>query len=308
MKHSDLISVIIPIYNLEKYLSVCLESIINQTYSNLEILCVDDGSTDKSAIVCEEYAEKDDRVKLFKIENGGVGNARNYALNHMSGDWFAFVDGDDWLEPNYFEILLKNAIENKCDISACQFQRNSSFIMGNDVINNVVVLSGTNECIHNFICGGVSLMGQSCNKIYLAEKYGSVRFSTSIKVNEDCLYTYEIMLKCDAACVTEAQLYHWFFRGDSACHSKKVDVDFTAANVFITLMSLTENMKDEDIEVTLKRNYIDSVCKVLIYAKCKNSDEQVHNAKDLCKKWRKDVWKTYNLKRKIKYILALYFS
>ena len=129
MKHSDLISVIIPIYNLEKYLSVCLESIINQTYSNLEILCVDDGSTDKSAIVCEEYAEKDDRVKLFKIENGGVGNARNYALNHMSGDWFAFVDGDDWLEPNYFEVLLKNAIENKCDISAGQFQRNSSFII-----------------------------------------------------------------------------------------------------------------------------------------------------------------------------------
>lgn len=99
-----LISVIVPVYNVENYLCKCVDSIINQTYNNLEIILVDDGSTDGSASICDEYVLKDSRVKVIHKENGGVSSARNIGIAEASGEYICFVDSDDWLELDYFEI------------------------------------------------------------------------------------------------------------------------------------------------------------------------------------------------------------
>ena len=121
--NSTLISIIIPVYNAEKYLCMCLESIVNQTYKNLEIICVDDGSQDYSVEILNRYAERDNRMKVLTQKNSGASVARNNALDIATGDYFAFVDSDDWLELNTFEVALKSAIENDADVVMWDYKR-----------------------------------------------------------------------------------------------------------------------------------------------------------------------------------------
>ncbi len=114
----ELISVIVPIYNMEKYLEACLDSILSQTYENIEIILVDDGSTDKSAEICRKYAEIDKRIRTLNKKNGGVSAARNDGMRLSKGDWLSFVDSDDYIAPNYIERLYETA-KDKAEISAC---------------------------------------------------------------------------------------------------------------------------------------------------------------------------------------------
>ena len=113
----ELISIIVPIYNTDCYLRQCLDSIINQSYKNFEVLLVNDGSVDDSAMICKEFAEKDSRIRYFEKENGGVSSARNLGLKNVKGNYITFVDSDDWVEENYLEVLYNALKENEVDIS-----------------------------------------------------------------------------------------------------------------------------------------------------------------------------------------------
>lgn len=301
-----MISIIIPIYNIEQYLARCLDSIISQTYTELEIVCIDDGSTDTSAQVCKQYMKKDNRIKYYYIPNGGVSNARNYALTLINGEWFSFIDGDDWIEPNFFETLLENAGKYNCDISACQFQMNTEYYIGHmGGEENVSVLSDSEKCIHSYICGGNSLQGQVWNKIYLTEKFRNIQFDKTVKVNEDCLYTYEIMNKCDSACVCEAQLYHWYMRENSACHNKEKTISFDAANVFLDLLNKTEKMNDIEVRNVLQYNYVCVVLKTLFDARKEKKNEEIIVALERVKTWKRESWHKFSNKDKIKYYCVM---
>ena len=118
----DLISVIVPVYKVEKYLDKCVQSIVNQTCKNLEIILVDDGSPDNCGAMCEAWAEKDSRIKVIHKENGGLSDARNAGLAVATGDWVAFVDSDDWVAEEMFARLLNAAKNHQADISACNVQ------------------------------------------------------------------------------------------------------------------------------------------------------------------------------------------
>ena len=118
-KNEPLISIIVPVYNVEKYLSKCIDSIINQTYKNIEIILIDDGSTDSSGAICDKYALVDSRIHVLHIENSGVSNARNVGLNHATGDYIGFVDSDDYIEPNMYELLLEELIADDVDVVQC---------------------------------------------------------------------------------------------------------------------------------------------------------------------------------------------
>ena len=115
-----LVSIIIPVYNVEKYIEKCLDSVLAQSYDNLEILLIDDGSTDKSGAICAEYAGKDKRIHLIRQKNQGVSVARNVGLKKAQGRWIAFVDSDDYIESGYIEILLNNAEEKNADVVQCE--------------------------------------------------------------------------------------------------------------------------------------------------------------------------------------------
>ncbi len=301
------ISIIVPFYNMQKYLDRCLESILKQSFHDYEVVCVDDGSTDMSGEICEQYREKHDKIKVYHIANQGVSNARNYGLSRMKGKWFAFVDADDWIEPNYLSLLYENAIHNDCDVSACFFQRDNHYCVESDTSDfETIVFETSQQCIHSFICEDMSLEGMACNKLYCAEKFGDVCFDTRVKVNEDCLYTYEIMKRCSKACLCTAPLYHWFYREDSASNAKALSVDFKPADVFLELYHETIPMKDEALACTLKKNYIRAVLKVLIHGKYAKSDKEVRQAKKQCRQWRKDVWRLLDNRTKLKYILIMY--
>lgn len=114
-----LISVIVPVYNVEEYLPKCLDSIINQTYKNIEIIIVNDGSTDKSGIICDEYANKDIRIKVIHKENGGLSDARNRGIDIANGDYIGFVDSDDYIAEDMYEYLYDFAVENDLDVAMC---------------------------------------------------------------------------------------------------------------------------------------------------------------------------------------------
>ena len=118
---SPLISVILPIYNMEPYLARCLDSILGNTYQNLEILCVDDGSKDRSLEILQRYAEKDYRIVVIAKENGGVSSARNAGLDRMTGDFVCFVDPDDFVHPQFFELLMKAQEKGNADLTVCGF-------------------------------------------------------------------------------------------------------------------------------------------------------------------------------------------
>ena len=124
-----LISVVIPVYNVEDYVRKCIVSVINQTYSNLEILVIDDGSTDHSGQICDELAATDGRIRVFHTFNGGLSAARNVGIDHATGFFIAFVDSDDWIEPDMYQFLYQQIIEYDADISVC-----SHYIdIGNDI-------------------------------------------------------------------------------------------------------------------------------------------------------------------------------
>ena len=117
----ELISVIIPVYNAEKYIRKCVQSCLNQTYANIEIIVIDDGSSDQSADICDRFVEKDERVHVFHKENGGVSSARNIGLSVARGKFIIFVDADDWIEPDMVYALWKKQEEHKCDLVVCNY-------------------------------------------------------------------------------------------------------------------------------------------------------------------------------------------
>ncbi len=120
MKEYDLVSIIVPVYNVEKYIEKCILSIINQTYTNLEIIIVNDGSLDHSENIIKEYISKDNRIKYIKRENGGLGAARNTGIENATGKYIAFVDSDDWIDPEMYSVLWQKAYECDADVVCCE--------------------------------------------------------------------------------------------------------------------------------------------------------------------------------------------
>lgn len=115
-----MISIIVPVYNVELYIHQCIDSIVNQTYQDIEILLIDDGSTDKCRNICDEYARIDHRIRVFHTENKGLSAARNLGLREARGEYIGFVDSDDWIEPNMYEVLLQQLEKNGAEISVCE--------------------------------------------------------------------------------------------------------------------------------------------------------------------------------------------
>ena len=118
-----LVSIIVPVYKVEDYLERCIRSIVNQTYKEIEIIIINDGSPDKCPEICDKWAEEDKRIKVIHKKNGGLSDARNAGMQIASGEYIAFVDSDDWISPFYLEYLIKAIVDSKCDIVECDIIR-----------------------------------------------------------------------------------------------------------------------------------------------------------------------------------------
>ena len=206
-----MISVIVPVYNVEPYLRNCLDSIINQTYKDMEILIVDDGSIDGSDDICDEY-KSDKRVRVFHIKNKGLSGARNVGLDNAKGDWIAFVDSDDWIEPEMYEVLLKRAEETGADIVECGiFMEFKARTIQYPAIQDTVCET---EAIEALIRR--KIRNQVWNKIWKKECFSDIRFPDG-RNYEDISTVYKIVQKARVTGI-KREYYHWRQRASSISH------------------------------------------------------------------------------------------
>lgn len=212
-----LISIIVPIYKVELYLARCLNSIIHQTYSNLEIILVDDGSPDKCGDICEEYKLQDSRIRIIHKENGGLSDARNAGLDISTGEYIALVDSDDWVAPNYIQVLFDLIKNNGADISICNLLLvyNNEEIINADNNKNVEVKKYTNiQALEQYFEEYSLQMIVAHCKLYKAELFKNIRYPLG-KIHEDEYTTYKLLYSANKVMFTTSCLYYYFQRSDS---------------------------------------------------------------------------------------------
>lgn len=202
-----LISIIVPVYNAEQYLHRCIESIVSQTYSNIEIILIDDGSNDKSGEICDEYSKKDKRIKVFHKDNTGVSDTRNFGIKKATGSYIGFVDSDDCIHRNMFQLLEENMRE-EVDVVICDISKK--------IINNLNIIDykmekidiekftkiffkiGTQRCEYYF-----------CNKLFKRKLFNTKTFNEKIRVGEDTLAMYYMLKKIRVVAHVKLPLYFY---------------------------------------------------------------------------------------------------
>lgn len=207
----DLISVIVPIYKVQPYLKKCVDSIVNQTYKNLEIILVDDGSPDNCGVICDEYAKKDQRIRVIHKENGGLSDARNAGLDIMQGDYVAFVDSDDWLPLDAIEILHKEAVDTMADIivgECIRIDENGEIILKNSNMKDGSFT--TLEWMQHVLINGCAAWAQ----LHKKDVYESCRFPVG-EINEDEAVVLKVLEKCEKIAVTTKCVYYYRCRKNS---------------------------------------------------------------------------------------------
>ena len=209
----DLISIIVPIYKVEKYLEKCLNSIINQTYKNIEIILIDDGSPDNCGKICDEYAKKDSRIKVIHQENKGISAARNIGIDKSIGKYLMFVDSDDYIEETMAEHLYTNLKEYNADLSVCSLY----CIINNKVTrktkkDEIKILSNYNAIKNSYTIDTISNV--PWNKLYKKELFNNIKFPEG-RIAEDLATMYLILDKCNSVVFSTKPLYYYIRRADS---------------------------------------------------------------------------------------------
>ncbi len=210
-----LISIIVPIYNVEKYLNRCIESIVNQTYKNLEIILVDDGSPDNCPQICDEWKKKNNRIKVIHKKNGGLSDARNAGLDIAQGEYIAFVDSDDWILPNMYQKLMKVMKDTNSDIVQCNYERvlddDCREIMNNN--NPKVISFDAHDALKNLIEEN-NLNQMVWNKLFKKELFENLLFEVGM-LNEDDFITYQLFSKANKISYVDSKEYCYLIRNTS---------------------------------------------------------------------------------------------
>lgn len=224
----QVISVIVPIFNVEKYLDKCIKSIVNQTYKNLEIILVDDGSPDKCPQICDDWAKKDSRIKVIHKKNGGVASARNSGLDAATGAFIGFVDGDDIVDPLFYETLISEAKKNKADISACSFiHYNPDYTKynGNECYIKVQQNFTSSEILSEFFGSCKGEWVSFCNKIIRSCLFSGLRFPEG-RVFEDWTLAPIIYSRSSKICFIPKKYYGYVIHEGSVVRTKNLKTYF----------------------------------------------------------------------------------
>ncbi len=224
MEVQDLVSIVVPVYNVEKYLKRCIDSIINQSYNNIEILLVDDGATDSSGLICDEYEKKDSRIKTIHKKNGGLSDARNKGIDQANGKYICFVDSDDWIEKSMIYDLIKEVKKTNSDIAICgryrsyedrdkEIEKYQKY-PEKENFDNVDGL----KYLMSFCGYDMSV----CDKMFLTELFKEVRFPFG-KTCEDSFTTYKVFSLAKRICYLDKQLYNYYYRPNSISRNSDVN-------------------------------------------------------------------------------------
>ncbi len=217
------ISVIVPIYNVEEYLNKCLDSILHQTFTNYELILIDDGSTDSSSQIADEYAVKDDRIRVIHKKNGGLSDARNYGLDKATGKYICFIDSDDWIEETYLEELLHLAKEQEADIVICDYLKNSGDISVTQPAEPDIVIQSGTDAIDNIYGSRYGEYVVAWNKLYRKEIFDNLRYPVGM-IHEDEAIFGEIFCRASKVVRTERILYNYRTNNSSSIMSSEFSI------------------------------------------------------------------------------------
>lgn len=214
-----LISVIVPVYNVERYLHECVDSILAQTYISLEIILIDDGSSDSSGEICDDYAKKDNRVIVIHKENGGLSSARNAGIDVVGGEYVTFIDSDDYIEKDMIFVLYNNLIKYDANISVCSYY--ASYVTSNEALidtNEILVLNkeqAIEQCLK-----GEALTVSACFKLYEKYIFDKIRYPVG-KYCEDAFVIVDVLSRAEKVVVETTPKYYYRQRKGSIMHNFK---------------------------------------------------------------------------------------
>lgn len=233
---APLISVIIPVYNAEKYLKKCLDTVLSQTYTNIEVILVNDGSSDESGAIIDSYACQDGRIRVIHLsENKGVSYARNRGIDILKGEYTIFVDADDYVESDFLEKLYVNLKENQADISICGvdfvgFPKNNPLWK-----NNHSCVVSADQAVF-FILNNYGFGQEMCNKLFLTILVKKICFIENIYQGEDILFIYQILKYVRYVSYLPEKLYHYIYHEDSSSHKEFSEKQYTKIYVLEYLL------------------------------------------------------------------------
>lgn len=282
-----MISVIVPVYNVERYLPACIESVLGQTYADWELLLVDDGSTDRSGRICDEYAEQNRRIRVFHKKNGGVSSARNLALDQMRGDFCIMLDSDDLIHPLLLEDTLKIIEDTQTDAVIYGYEKvdeHFSLTQKQLVSEDEPVEVLSNSELLSEILTGQRFRMLACNKLYKKELWTGVRYPLGRKYGDDTSVTYKLMNRCRKVALTRTKYYYYRDRPDSALHMDISEENlqlFDSYSEMLSFIHMNNPMFDNlaayafdirlfDFFANLKESSLPSVKRSLILKKLKS--------------------------------------
>ena len=221
MRDRPLVSIIVPVYNVERYLNRCIKSIITQEYKELEIILVDDGSLDGCPLLCDKWAEQDKRIRVVHQANSGLSAARNTGLEMMSGEYIAFVDSDDYLDSRYVDSMLSAIISGKANMAICSIcieDNKSRISVDNHRIADEVAFVNSKYCLKRMHGNSSTDYVAAWNKLYSGKLWDTIRFPIG-RLHEDESTIYKVIDNCDKVALVPQQLYHYVQNLGSIMHT-----------------------------------------------------------------------------------------
>lgn len=236
-ENEPLISVIVPVYKVEQYLDRCVTSLVNQTYKNLEIILVDDGSPDGCPQMCDAWAKKDDRIKVIHKENGGLSSARNAGLQLAIGEYIGFVDSDDWVETDTYEHLHTILSDNEADFSAIEMEiteKETNFLQSRPL--RVGILDKKELYNVFFRVTRKDIKYCVCDKLFKRSLIENEKFLEGMRF-EDINYCFRVFKKCSKAVFSNQAKYYWFVNNEGITNNKIVHADMQMLNIWQDILS-----------------------------------------------------------------------
>lgn len=238
--NEPMISVIVPVYNVEKYIRKCIESIIKQTYHNLEIILVDDGSTDNSGMICDDYAKRDKRIQVIHKKNEGLSDARNSGIKICKGDYIGFIDGDDWIAKDMYEFLYQTLTKYHADVAVC-----GHYLEGDDGVYDSENAEGGLKVYNSreAVCAVVKdkeIHSYAWDKLYKKELFDGIRYPSGRYV-QDIFTTYRVFINANKVVCNNQPKYYYYQRKDSIQRTRGSKLNWDQFCAYKESMSVLEH-------------------------------------------------------------------
>lgn len=310
----ELISVIIPCFNAEKYIDRCMESVLHQTYRDLEIILVDDGSTDGTGALLESYCKRDTRVSVLKQENKGAGAARNAGLDIARGKYIGFVDSDDWIKSDMYEYLVGIIKKENADIAGCDFYAVREKHDGKQSVKKESIKSmGNNELMLFFLrVHGEKSFYAVWNMLYKREVIDDCRFPEG-KITEDMLFNYRVYCNCKKYVLSNQKKYYYFYNPDGVTRKILGEKDLALLTNWDSIVEDIRSRKPEMTQYALMNRWradFTLLSKAFLYGFDENEISEVYltDLKTQVKKHRRYLFRSRMLDWKRKILLVLVCS